>query len=72
MVKYENPSNRPRRSACVGFAWITREQIARDIISDEFARLDILASYAIRSIGPSEQVLSDVVLGDPEKKLGAG
>ncbi|WP_394728080.1 YdbH domain-containing protein [Altererythrobacter sp. GH1-8] len=51
----------------IGFAWITREEIARDIISDELARLEIPARYTIRSIGPSEQVLSDVVLGNPDK-----
>lgn len=51
----------------IGYAWFTREQIVRDIISDELRKLEIPASYSINSIGPGEQILRNVVLGDPKR-----
>ncbi|WP_176272139.1 intermembrane phospholipid transport protein YdbH family protein [Altererythrobacter lutimaris] len=51
----------------VAYAWFSREQIAREIISDELDRLNIPASYSINSIGPEVQVLHNVVLGDPDR-----
>ena len=53
--------------AAIMYAWLTREQIARDIISDELERLGIPATYQISSIGPGEQVLTDLVVGDPAR-----
>lgn len=49
------------------YGWLTREQIARDIISSELERLGIEATYSINSIGPGEQVLTDLVVGDPAR-----
>ena len=49
----------------LGYAWFSREQIARDIIADELQNLGIPAQYSIRSIGPEWQVLGSLVIGDP-------
>lgn len=46
--------------------WLTREQIADSIIADQIATYDLPASYEIESIGPAEQVLTNVVIGDPD------
>ncbi|MEL6877100.1 MAG: YdbH domain-containing protein [Pseudomonadota bacterium] len=48
-------------------AWVTREDIADDLISDELSRLDLSATYEIDEIGPQTQVLTNLVIGDPER-----
>lgn len=74
------PSVRPRRRvlrrivgavllllalALVG-AWFTREEIADSVIKDQLDQLGLAATYDIESIGPRRQVLTNVVIGDPE------
>lgn len=48
-------------------AWLARERIAGSIIEDQLAQYDIPASYDIAHVGPESQILTDVVLGDPER-----
>jgi hypothetical protein len=48
-------------------AWLMRERIAGDIIEDQLAPYGIPASYEIARIGAQSQILTDVVLGDPER-----
>jgi hypothetical protein len=48
-------------------AWLMRERIAGDIIEDQLALYDIPASYDIAHIGAQNQILTDVVLGDPAR-----
>jgi hypothetical protein len=51
----------------LAFAWFSRERIADNLIASELAKRGIPASYRIESIGPRQQVLSKVVIGDPEQ-----
>ena len=45
--------------------WFTRERIAGNVIAGMLAEYDLPAQYEIESIGPGQQVLRDVVIGDP-------
>ncbi|NMW31668.1 exoprotein [Altererythrobacter sp. RZ02] len=45
--------------------WFTREDIARDLIGDELAKLDLPASYDVEQISADRQVLTNIVVGDP-------
>ncbi|WP_299193057.1 YdbH domain-containing protein [uncultured Erythrobacter sp.] len=45
--------------------WIGRERIAGDLIDDALAEYGIEASYDIVSIGPQQQVIENIVIGDP-------
>ena len=46
--------------------WMSREQIVDDIIRDQLDANNIPASYTIDRVGGQAQVLSQVVLGDPD------
>ncbi|WP_379550838.1 intermembrane phospholipid transport protein YdbH family protein [Qipengyuania sp. DGS5-3] len=46
-------------------AWMSREQFAKDFISEQLAQYDLPATYEIESIGSREQIFTDVVVGDP-------
>lgn len=46
--------------------WLQRERIAESFIADYFAENDVRASYDVETIGPQLQVLSNIVIGDPE------
>ncbi|GAA4040064.1 exoprotein [Erythrobacter jejuensis] len=50
----------------VGLAivWFSREEIAENVIAEQIEANDLPATYDIESIGPSQQVLSNVVIGD--------
>ncbi len=45
--------------------WLTRETIADNIIAGQLKKLGVPGTYKIISIGPSRQVLSNIVIGDP-------
>lgn len=47
--------------------WLVRERIAGNIIAGELAQYDIPASYDIAHVGPQSQILTNVVLGDPDR-----
>ena len=49
------------------YGWLTREQIAGNIIQQELSEYEIPATYEIVSIGPQRQVLRNVVVGDPDR-----
>ncbi|GGN47297.1 hypothetical protein GCM10011349_15380 [Novosphingobium indicum] len=49
----------------LGVVWIMRKDIADTVISDELDSLGLPAKYEVVSIGPSEQVVRDLVVGDP-------
>lgn len=46
-------------------AWFSREEIAGNVIEGQLRTFDIPATYDIESIGPDRQVLTNVVVGDP-------
>ena len=46
--------------------WTQRETIVGNIIEDQLAQYDIPGTYEIERIGGRRQVLTNVVLGDPE------
>lgn len=47
-------------------AWAWRKDIADDIIADQLHKLGLPATYRIVRIGPSEQVIRNLVIGDPK------
>jgi hypothetical protein len=48
-------------------AWFSRDQIAENIISGQIDKLGLPATYEVESIGPGEQVLRHIVIGDPRR-----
>lgn len=46
-------------------AWLTRKQIAENVISGQVDKLGLPATYKVDSIGLQRQVISNVVIGDP-------
>ena len=52
-------------AAAILFAWLQRNRIADNILARELAGRGIEARYTIEEIGPTRQVLSDLVIGDP-------
>ncbi len=53
-------------AAGLAIAWFNRVEIADNFISDELAKRGIPASYEVESIGGRRQVLSNLVVGDPD------
>ncbi|MWV28291.1 intermembrane phospholipid transport protein YdbH family protein [Aurantiacibacter rhizosphaerae] len=51
----------------VAIVWLRRERIADNVIADALAQRDIPATYTIETISPGKQVLSDIVIGDPDR-----
>ena len=53
----------------VGLAvvWFNRERIAGNLIAGELASRGIEATYTVERIGGRHQVLTDVVIGDPQR-----
>ncbi|MEN7536044.1 intermembrane phospholipid transport protein YdbH family protein [Aurantiacibacter flavus] len=49
------------------WAWATREEIAYDIIADELNSRGIEAEYKVEQISAYRQVLTDIVIGDPDR-----
>ncbi|MGB7374866.1 intermembrane phospholipid transport protein YdbH family protein [Pontixanthobacter sp.] len=51
---------------CVSLlGWALREDIARDLIGEELARLGVPATYDVAEISPDRQVLTNIIIGDP-------
>ena len=48
-------------------AWIQRREIADDLIGDTLQNYGIPASYKVVSISTRRQVITDIVLGDPQR-----
>ncbi|MFN3818079.1 MAG: C4-dicarboxylate ABC transporter, partial [Blastomonas sp.] len=48
-------------------AWTQREDIARNLIGAELERQGVAATYEIESIGVGQQVVRNLVLGDPKR-----
>jgi hypothetical protein len=53
--------------AAVLYAWITREDIADNIIASQLESMGIPATYEIESIGPGRQVLRNIVVGNAKR-----
>ncbi len=51
----------------VALGWFTRERIASNVIEGQLRQYDLPANYEIESIGPEQQVLRNLVIGDPDK-----
>ncbi|MBU6266225.1 MAG: YdbH domain-containing protein [Sphingomonadales bacterium] len=49
----------------LGLGWSVRERLANRFITHQLDALQLKARYKITTIGAGEQILSDVVLGDP-------
>ncbi len=48
-------------------AWIERKDIVDNVIADELDKLGLPATYEVERIGGSRQVLTNIVIGDPER-----
>ncbi|MGB3752974.1 MAG: YdbH domain-containing protein [Parerythrobacter sp.] len=48
-------------------AWLARDWLASGVIDEKLAALDLPATYDVERIGPGEQVLTDIVIGDPAR-----
>ena len=46
--------------------WTQREQIAEDLIGDQLDQLGVSAAYQIIEINPERQVLTNIVVGNPD------
>lgn len=46
--------------------WLSRERIAGNFIEGQLRQYDIPATYTIEHIGPDRQVLTNIVIGDPD------
>ena len=51
----------------LGAAWLMRKDIADNVVAGQLDKLGLPARYNIVSIGPSEQVVRDLVIGDPDR-----
>ncbi len=51
----------------MGIAWFQREDIAQTLITDYFEDQNVPATYTIEKIAAQEQVLTDIVIGDPAR-----
>ena len=75
----QEPALLPRRSrGCRGLAvlgiivaavllglWLARENIAHKVINSRLEDLGLPATYKLEKIGPSREILTDIVIGDP-------
>lgn len=50
-----------------GTAWLSRERIAADVIDDYLAESGVHATYDIISLTPRQQVIENLVVGDPAR-----
>lgn len=47
--------------------WLQRENLAHKIIGRQLSQYDLPATYRLEKVGPLEQVLTQVVVGDPAR-----
>ena len=45
--------------------WLARERIAHKVINDRLENMGLPATYTIQKIGPSREILTNIVIGDP-------
>lgn len=53
--------------AAFAWAWLSRERLADNYIGAQLAQLGLPATYEIERIGPAQQVLRNIVVGDPRR-----
>jgi Dicarboxylate transport len=51
----------------LAYGWLTRKTIADNYIAAELERMGLPGTYQVARIGPDEQVLRNVVIGDPAR-----
>lgn len=51
----------------LGWAWLARKDIADDYLAGQLEQMELPAGYEVGAIGPTEQVLRKVVIGDPAR-----
>ncbi|WP_395327136.1 YdbH domain-containing protein [Novosphingobium sp. BL-8H] len=51
----------------LGAGWFMRERIADNLIADQLNKLGLPARYRIVKISPSEEIIRNVVVGDPKR-----
>ncbi|MBC2666212.1 YdbH domain-containing protein [Novosphingobium flavum] len=49
----------------LGAVWVTRNDIADNVIAGQLRQLGLPGTYRVDSIGPRRQVISNIVIGDP-------
>ena len=53
--------------ALLAYGWFTRVDLADRLLTSQLDSLGIPATYRIESIGPRHQVLTEIVVGDPDR-----
>lgn len=53
--------------AALAAAWLSRERIADNYLGSQLRGMGLPATYEIEEIGPSRQVLRNIVIGDPQR-----
>lgn len=51
----------------LSIVWFARERIADDVIAGQLKEMGLPATYEVDTIGPSRQVLRNLVIGDPAR-----
>lgn len=51
----------------IAYGWISREQLAGNLIESQLADMGLEAQYEIESVGPKRQVITNIVVGDPTR-----
>ncbi len=54
-------------AASLGAAWLMRAHIADNLIADQLKKMGLPARYKIVKISPSEEIIRNVVVGDPRR-----
>ncbi len=51
----------------IALAWFSREEIASNLIGDQLDARGLPATYDIERIGPDQQILTNIVIGNPDR-----
>ncbi len=50
----------------LAYAWLSREELAENLVTSELQKMGLEATYTIERIGPRRQVITNIVVGDPD------
>lgn len=80
LAAIDNPAQRPGRRVratltvvlvlavlALLYLWVTRKTIADNYIAGQLEAMDLPGTYEVQAIGPDEQVLRNLVVGNPKR-----
>ncbi|MET1754593.1 YdbH domain-containing protein [Novosphingobium sp. RD2P27] len=50
----------------LAYAWLSRKTIAGDYIAGQLSELGLAGTYEVTAVGPDEQIIRNLVIGDPD------